>query len=265
MASTIHYARNGKGFLLSCDYDFPGNDLSKLQVAEWAECMEACSVAIGCKALDEPKLVATSASSILRGSPTALNIYRIVLPLYNTQRWKCHQGNESGEGVTSIIAPAYDAPASCSPSLDGQCTTANAYGSGEDGASSAVTLDDREHEKGSSPLSHVGESCVLRIGEDGQAFQIIIVDLADVDKIKRDATGMSPSLDGQFQIIIFDLADVDKIKNASSPPTDTNRPRLFSKGSNEQTLEVLAAPAHDRLTMHAGGKGSESSAWGGCE
>ncbi|KAM7199988.1 hypothetical protein V8F33_004162 [Rhypophila sp. PSN 637] len=50
-------------------------------------------------------------------------------------------GAAIAQGVTSIITPAYDAPASCSPSLDGQ-------------------------------------------------FQIIIVDLATIDKMKRDATGM---------------------------------------------------------------------------
>ncbi|KAM7220422.1 hypothetical protein V8F06_004201 [Rhypophila decipiens] len=50
-------------------------------------------------------------------------------------------GAAIAQGVTSIITPEYDAPASCSPTLDGQ-------------------------------------------------FQIIIVDLADVNKMKRDASGM---------------------------------------------------------------------------
>ncbi|KAK4214163.1 cell wall manno protein CIS3 [Rhypophila decipiens] len=50
-------------------------------------------------------------------------------------------GAAIAQGVTSIITPGYDAPASCSPTLDGQ-------------------------------------------------FQIIIVDLADVNKMKRDASGM---------------------------------------------------------------------------
>ncbi|KAM7220148.1 hypothetical protein V8F06_004476 [Rhypophila decipiens] len=46
----IHHATNGKGFQLACNATFTGHDLSNLQVAEWAECMEACSVTPGCKA-----------------------------------------------------------------------------------------------------------------------------------------------------------------------------------------------------------------------
>jgi len=45
---------------------------------------------------------------------------------------------------------------------------------------------------------------------------------------------------------------------ASSPSSSTTRPRASSKGSKEQTLEVLAAPESDRLTMHAGHTPSHS-------
>ncbi|KAM7186320.1 hypothetical protein V8F33_011894 [Rhypophila sp. PSN 637] len=44
----IHHATNGKGFQLACNVTFTGHDLVNLQVAEWAECMEACSVTPGC-------------------------------------------------------------------------------------------------------------------------------------------------------------------------------------------------------------------------
>ncbi|KAM7201421.1 hypothetical protein V8F20_004885 [Naviculisporaceae sp. PSN 640] len=46
---------------------------------------------------------------------------------------------------------------------------------------------------------------------------------------------------------------------ATSPPTATNRPRVSSQGSNnEHTLQVLAAPEPERLTMHAGHTPSHS-------
>lgn len=43
---------NGKGYLLNCSFQFPGNDLAQLHTADWATCMEACSVAAGCKAFE---------------------------------------------------------------------------------------------------------------------------------------------------------------------------------------------------------------------
>ncbi|KAM7186396.1 hypothetical protein V8F20_011397 [Naviculisporaceae sp. PSN 640] len=43
---------NGKGYLLNCNFQFPNNDLSSLHAADWATCMEACSVAAGCKAFE---------------------------------------------------------------------------------------------------------------------------------------------------------------------------------------------------------------------
>ncbi|KAK1758373.1 hypothetical protein QBC47DRAFT_139142 [Echria macrotheca] len=44
----------------------------------------------------------------------------------------------------------------------------------------------------------------------------------------------------------------------SSPPSSSNRPKISSQGSNEQTLQVLAAEESARLTMHAGHTPSHS-------
>ncbi|KAK5656502.1 hypothetical protein OQA88_4479 [Cercophora sp. LCS_1] len=44
----------------------------------------------------------------------------------------------------------------------------------------------------------------------------------------------------------------------SSPPSGSNRPRVASQGSKEQTLQVLAAEESARLTMHAGHTPSHS-------
>ncbi|KAM7216650.1 hypothetical protein V8F06_007965 [Rhypophila decipiens] len=84
----------------------------------------------------------------------------------------------------------------------------------------------------------------------------------DIQEIHPELEGIPIKVNSLQKTTFTDAPSAKSSKSssrASSPPTDdNNRPRLFTKGSNEQTLEVLAAPVHDRLTMHAGHTPSHS-------
>ncbi|KAK3331136.1 hypothetical protein B0H66DRAFT_510768 [Apodospora peruviana] len=71
--------------------------------------------------------------------------------------------------------------------------------------------------------------------------------------IKATSVSKSTFTDGSSQ------KGSNSSSRASSPSTSTGRPSMSSKeASKEQTLQVLAAPEFDRLTMHAGHTPSHS-------
>ncbi|KAM7205705.1 hypothetical protein V8F33_001031 [Rhypophila sp. PSN 637] len=87
------------------------------------------------------------------------------------------------------------------------------------------------------------------------------VPVVDIQEIHPELEGIPIKMPTLQKPTFTDAPSAKSSKSssrASSPPTDANKPRLFSRGSNEQTLEVLAAPVHDRLTMHAGHTPSHS-------
>lgn len=109
------------------------------------------------------------------------------------------------------------------------------------------------------PLPTSGDTISLAEVVEADSGPIPIVDIQEIHPelegipIKATSVKKSTFTDGASQ------NSSKSSSRATSPPTTDKRPRVSSQGSNnEHTLEALAAPEPERLTMHAGHTPSHS-------